>query len=172
MLKFRTMRVDAEKHTGAVLATENDPRVTRIGAFLRRARLDELPQLYNVLTGDMTLVGPRPERAELFGNLALAIPYFEERMADVKPGLTGLAQVSLGYTGRPLPGTAVAELAPQLINPFRLDQQEPSPVDDMRVKLLFDLGYVTALEKFDTYLATELEIILKTPLVMLRGLGR
>ena len=100
MLKFRSMRMDAEKETGAILAGENDLRVTRVGRFLRKTRLDEVPQLWNVLVGDMSLVGPRPERPELFDNLALAIPFFEERMRDCKPGITGLAQISLGYTGR------------------------------------------------------------------------
>jgi lipopolysaccharide/colanic/teichoic acid biosynthesis glycosyltransferase len=72
MLKFRTMRVDAEKCTGAVLASEDDPRVTRVGRFLRKKRLDELPQLWNVLEGSMSIVGPRPERSELLENLVLA----------------------------------------------------------------------------------------------------
>src|SRR2546430_2163416 len=83
-----TTRIDAERHTGPTLAEENDPRVTRVGRFLRKTRLDELPQLFNVLRGDMSLVGPRPERPEMLGNLALAIPFFEERMRNVKPGIT------------------------------------------------------------------------------------
>src|SRR5215470_13800547 len=92
MLKFRTMRTDAEKHTGAVLAKVDDPRITRVGRFLRKTRLDELPQLWCVFKGDMSLVGPRPERPELLTHLAMAIPLFEERMRDVKPGITGFAQ--------------------------------------------------------------------------------
>src|SRR3954447_6581306 len=107
MWKFRTMRTDAEKVTGAVLAQEGDPRVTRIGRILRKTRLDELPQFWNVLRGEMSLVGPRPERPELLHNLALAIPFFEERMRNVKPGITGLAQVSLGYSGRAPDGSPV-----------------------------------------------------------------
>jgi lipopolysaccharide/colanic/teichoic acid biosynthesis glycosyltransferase len=172
MLKFRTMRVDAEKHTGAVLAGENDPRVTRTGRFMRKTRLDELPQLWNVLVGDMSLVGPRPERPEMFENLALAIPFFEERMRDCKPGITGLAQVSLGYTGRAPAGSEVAELSESLVNPFKLAEAAGAEADDMRTKLLFDLAYVTSLDHFRTFIATELLIILKTPWVMLRGLGR
>ena len=97
MLKFRSMRTDAEKLSGPVLATENDPRVTRVGRLLRKTRLDELPQFINVLRGDMSIVGPRPERPELAEQLAMAIPYFEERMRDVKPGITGLAQIFSGY---------------------------------------------------------------------------
>jgi lipopolysaccharide/colanic/teichoic acid biosynthesis glycosyltransferase len=172
MLKFRTMRVDAERQTGAILAGENDPRVTRVGRFMRKTRLDELPQLWNVLVGDMSLVGPRPERPELFENLALAIPFFEERMRDCKPGITGLAQVSLGYTGRAPTGSAVAQMDDCLVNPFKLAEADGSEADDMRTKLLFDLAYVASLERFRTFIATELMIILKTPWVMIRGLGR
>jgi lipopolysaccharide/colanic/teichoic acid biosynthesis glycosyltransferase len=172
MLKFRSMQVDAEEHTGAVLAGENDPRVTRVGRLMRKTRLDELPQLWNVLVGDMSLVGPRPERPELFENLALAIPFFEERMHDCKPGITGLAQVSLGYTGRAPTGSAVAQMADCLVNPFKLANAEGSEADDMRTKLLFDLAYVASLEHFWGYVATELTIMLKTPWVMVRGLGR
>jgi lipopolysaccharide/colanic/teichoic acid biosynthesis glycosyltransferase len=172
MLKFRSMKVDAEKYTGAVLAGENDPRVTRVGRFLRKTRLDELPQLWNVLIGEMSLVGPRPERPELFANLALAIPFFEERMRDCKPGITGLAQISLGYSGRAPRGSAVAQLEDSLVNPFKLQEAEGSEADDMRTKLLFDLAYVASLEHFGTFLATELLVIVKTPWVMIRGLGR
>jgi lipopolysaccharide/colanic/teichoic acid biosynthesis glycosyltransferase len=172
MLKFRTMRVDAEKMTGAVLAEADDPRVTRVGRILRKTRLDELPQIWNVLKGDMSLVGPRPERPELFANLALAIPFFEERMLGTKPGITGFAQVSLGYTGHAPTGSPIALLEGSLTNPFRLDGTEGSLADDMRLKLLFDLAYVVALNGFWTFLALELLIILKTPWIMLRGLGR
>jgi lipopolysaccharide/colanic/teichoic acid biosynthesis glycosyltransferase len=172
MFKFRSMRVDAEKYTGAVLASENDPRVTKVGRFLRKSRLDELPQLVNVFLGSMSLVGPRPERPELLSNLALAIPFFEERMRDVKPGITGLAQVSLGYTGRALEGTAVAELEKELTNPWDLDGTEGSTADDMRMKLLFDVAYGATLDDFKQFLVTELTVILKTPWVMIRGVGR
>jgi lipopolysaccharide/colanic/teichoic acid biosynthesis glycosyltransferase len=172
MYKFRSMRVDAEKLTGAVLASENDPRVTRVGRFLRKSRLDELPQLVNVLLGQMSLVGPRPERPELLVNLALAIPFFEERMRDVKPGLTGLAQVSLGYTGRAFAGSQASTHEEQLLNPFDLPETEGSTADDMRMKLLFDIAYAAALETLGSYLLMETKIVLKTPLVMIRGVGR
>jgi len=172
MFKFRTMKVDAEKLTGPVLAEENDPRVTRVGRFLRKTRLDELPQLWNVLRGDMSLVGPRPERPEMLNNLALAIPFFEERMRNVKPGITGLAQVNLGYSGRPPKWAAVTAYLDELTNPYKLDEAEGADADDMRVKLLYDLAYVAQLENFWTFVRTELSVILRTPLTMLGGLGR
>lgn len=172
MRKFRTMRVDAEKLTGAVLAQENDPRVTKVGRFLRKTRLDELPQLWNVFVGEMSLVGPRPERPELLVNLALAIPFFEERMRDIKPGITGLAQVSLGYSGRAPDGSDIAEFEEHLVNPFKLEEAEGAEADDMRMKLLFDLAYSAALEHLPSFLRTELGVIVRTPLVMALGLGR
>jgi lipopolysaccharide/colanic/teichoic acid biosynthesis glycosyltransferase len=167
MLKFRTMRTDAEARTGAVLAGENDPRVTRVGRFLRKTRLDELPQFWNVLKGEMSLVGPRPERPELLENLTLAIPFFEERMRECKPGITGVAQVSLTYSGGAPAGSRLRMLEESLVNPYGFEAARGALADDMRTKLLFDLGYVAALERFSTFL-----IIVKTPLVMLRGLGR
>jgi lipopolysaccharide/colanic/teichoic acid biosynthesis glycosyltransferase len=172
MMKFRTMRVNAEQHTGAVLAAEDDPRVTRVGRFLRKTRLDELPQIWNVIRGDMAVVGPRPERPELFQNLALAIPYFEERMRDCKPGITGLAQVSLGYSGRAPSGTAIKALEAALTNPFKLVPTDGALADDMRLKLIYDLAYVAALEKVSTFILVELSVIVRTPWVMARGVGR
>ena len=95
LYKFRTMKIDAEKH-GAQFAVKGDPRVTSIGRFLRKTRLDELPQLWNVLRGEMSLVGPRPERPEFIDTLSAEIPNYINRLG-LKPGLTGLAQVINGY---------------------------------------------------------------------------
>lgn len=171
MPKFRTMCVDAERKTGMVLAQRGDPRVTRVGAWLRRTRLDELPQLWCVLRGHMSLVGPRPERPRLLRDFAFAIPLFEERMRGVKPGLTGYAQINLGYSGHALPGSEIARLQSALTNPFKIDGAEGALADDMRLKLLYDLAYCAALDDLKTYVRTEAEIIFKTPAVMLRGLG-
>lgn len=171
MLKFRSMRPDAEKHTGPVLASQNDPRITRVGRFLRRTRLDEVPQFWNVLQGDMSLVGPRPERPELAEQLAMAIPYFEERMRDVKPGITGLAQIFLTYTGKPPTGSVLALYEKDLTNPFKVEGAEDALADDMRMKMLYDLAYSAATEDLRAFLLMELSIIIKTPFVMIRALG-
>jgi lipopolysaccharide/colanic/teichoic acid biosynthesis glycosyltransferase len=112
--KFRTMRPDAEAATGPVWAIQNDPRITRVGHILRQLRLDELPQLLNVLRGQMRLIGPRPERPEFVKVLARDMPDYLRRLA-VPPGITGLAQVEREYD---------------------------SSVDDVRRKLGYDLFYV------------------------------
>ncbi len=113
LLKFRSMRTNAEAG-GAVWASQSDPRVTRVGSFMRRTRIDELPQLFNVLRGQMSFIGPRPERPHFVEQLAEVIPFYPER-ARVKPGLTGWAQVNFPYG---------------------------ASVDDARIKLSYDLYYV------------------------------
>jgi lipopolysaccharide/colanic/teichoic acid biosynthesis glycosyltransferase len=112
--KFRTMREGAEQGHGAVWASKDDPRVTKVGQFLRKYRLDELPQLWNVLKGEMSLVGPRPERPELVAKLEKVIPYFRER-ENLPPGLTGWAQIRYPYG---------------------------ATIEDARAKLEFDLYYL------------------------------
>ena len=94
--KFRSMLKDAEKGGTPIWATNGDQRVTRVGRFIRKTRLDELPQLWNVVRGDMSFVGPRPERAFFVEQLAQDIPFYQQRHA-VKPGLTGWAQVKYRY---------------------------------------------------------------------------
>ena len=119
LYKFRSMRQDAEKN-GAVWAVKNDPRVTKVGAFIRKVRLDELPQLLNVLKGDMSFVGPRPERPEFVAALSEKIPYYYIRHT-VKPGITGWAQVSYPYG---------------------------ASVEDSRMKLEYDLYYIKHMSLF------------------------
>ncbi|NOT30961.1 MAG: TIGR03013 family PEP-CTERM/XrtA system glycosyltransferase, partial [Planctomycetes bacterium] len=96
LCKFRSMRSDAEKLTGPVWASEDDPRVTRVGRWIRKTRMDELPQLFNILAGSMSLVGPRPERQHFVAELAQKLPYYNQRHST-KPGLTGWAQINYPY---------------------------------------------------------------------------
>ena len=112
--KFRTMRADAESNSGAVWATRNDPRVTKLGRILRRTRLDELPQLVNVLKGDMNIVGPRPERPSIFVRLREDLPDYRFRQRT-RPGITGWAQINHTYD---------------------------TSIDDVRAKIRYDLEYL------------------------------
>jgi exopolysaccharide biosynthesis polyprenyl glycosylphosphotransferase len=115
MFKFRTMKNDAESDTGPVWATEDDPRYTKLGGWLRRTRIDEVPQLINVLIGDMSLVGPRPERQFFVDQLVKEIPLYKRRLR-VKPGITGIAQVKWKYD---------------------------ESVEDVRQKVKYDLFYIS-----------------------------
>ena len=99
-MKFRSMRVDAEKNGVARLAEQNDSRITKVGRFIRATRLDELPQLFNILIGDMSIVGPRPERPEIAEQYEQTLPEFALRL-QVKAGLTGMAQVYGRYNTAP-----------------------------------------------------------------------
>jgi lipopolysaccharide/colanic/teichoic acid biosynthesis glycosyltransferase len=114
VVKFRSMVLDAEADSGAVWACDGDTRVTPVGRVLRRTRLDELPQMWNVLRGEMSLVGPRPERPEFVADLLRQVPFYQARHA-VRPGVTGWAQVRYGYG---------------------------SSVQDALVKLQYDLYYI------------------------------
>jgi sugar transferase (PEP-CTERM system associated) len=114
LYKFRSMNADSEARTGAVWATKNDPRVTPVGRWLRKLRLDELPQLFNVLRGEMSIVGPRPERPEFVAVLQEKIPYYRQRHC-VKPGISGWAQINHKYG---------------------------DTIDDAMIKLEYDLYYI------------------------------
>ncbi len=144
MLKFRTMRQQAEAATGPVWAAKNDPRITRLGRFLRKHRLDELPQLFNILIGEMTLVGPRPERPSIVAELSKQVPGYSERLAAVRPGVTGWAQVQCGYD---------------------------TTFDGVGDKVLHDLAYVAHLYRFSSYLRMELRVLLRTVSVVWYGKG-
>jgi len=107
IIKLRTMKKDAEKETGAVWAKEDDPRTTYIGKLLRKTRIDEIPQLWNIIKGEMSFVGPRAERPEFHDKLKVEIPFYEERYI-IKPGLTGWAQINYHY------GSSVSDAAEKL----------------------------------------------------------
>ena len=94
--KFRSMAANAEEHSGPVWAQDDDSRITRVGGYIRKLRIDEIPQLWNVLKGQMSFVGPRPEREYFIKKLEAVIPYYAQRFS-VKPGITGWAQVRYGY---------------------------------------------------------------------------
>lgn len=171
MYKFRTMRTDAEKFTGAVLAKENDPRLTPIGGFLRKTRLDELPQLVHVLRGDMSLVGPRPERPELMHKLEESVPFFQERMRLIKPGLTGLAQIKLNYDGS-FANREDTKALETFLGSLELPDMGTGDTKMFANKLLFDLAYSAILENPVEALKTDLEVMVRTPLIMITGKGR
>jgi exopolysaccharide biosynthesis polyprenyl glycosylphosphotransferase len=138
MLKFRSMYREAEKHSGPVWANRRDPRVTKVGRIIRKAHLDEVPQLINVLQGDMSLVGPRPERPYFVEQLSREIPIYYRRLR-VRPGLTGWAQVKYKYD---------------------------ESVDDVRVKLRYDLFYIENMS-----LRMDMKILLTTIYTVLLGKG-
>jgi len=176
MVKFRTMRTDAEQKSGAVLASKNDPRLTAIGGFLRKTRLDELPQLVHVLRGDMSIVGPRPERPEIMLKLAESIPFFEERMRLIKPGITGLAQIMLQYDGNFDPTNPQSKDLEAFLATVEVPDDALKLAGGSRRafanKLLFDLAYSAILENPVECLKTDLEVIVKTPYVMLKAKGQ
>ena len=145
IIKFRTMYQNAESYSGAVWATKNDPRITPVGRFLRKTRLDEIPQLFNVLKGDMSLIGPRPERPTFYNELETAIPYFSDRTYGVMPGITGLAQVNQGYD---------------------------TCLDDVRRKVGFDHSYALSLRSTKSWLIMDMSIIASTLVVMFNGRGQ
>ncbi len=144
MYKFRTMVVDAEKGSGPVWASKEDPRITPLGNFLRKCRLDEIPQLANVFMGDMSLVGPRPERSHFVNMLEEQIPLYNDRVYRLKPGITGWAQINLDYD---------------------------TSVESVRDKLFYDLTYAAHLYRLSSYLRIEFKILFSTVKVMITGKG-
>ena len=145
MVKFRSMRTDAEAKGAPVWAKDRDPRITRVGLFLRKTRLDEIPQMLNVLRGEMSLIGPRPERPGIFNNLDRQIPYYAERIYGVRPGITGLAQVYQGYD---------------------------RDLEDVKSKLLYDHAYAIALSSPWAWISMDVRIVARTLLVMATGRGQ
>lgn len=145
IMKFRTMYVDAEQCSGAVWASKNDPRITPVGRVLRKTRLDEIPQLFNVLKGEMSLIGPRPERPDFYQKLEDEIPFFVERTYGVLPGITGLAQVNQGYD---------------------------SCIEDVRRKVAFDHSYALSLDSYKSWITTDISIMTRTLVVMIDGRGQ
>lgn len=145
ILKFRTMYCDAETQSGPVWAKTNDPRITPVGLLLRKTRLDEIPQLFNVFKGEMSLIGPRPERPILYKKLNDAIPFFAERTYGILPGITGLAQVNQGYD---------------------------TCLDDVRKKVAYDHSYALCMGSFFLWLKTDVQILLRTILVVAQGRGQ
>jgi lipopolysaccharide/colanic/teichoic acid biosynthesis glycosyltransferase len=142
--KFRSMFIDAEKEGIALLASKEDSRITKVGYFLRKTRLDETPQLINILTGEMSLIGPRPERPELSSTIEQVQPFFTERTYDVLPGLTGLAQINQSY----------------------LDS-----VNNIDQKLGYDHAYSLAISSPFSWMKTDLLIFFKTIQTVLRCNG-
>ena len=145
VLKFRSMVVDAESKSGAVWASKNDPRITPVGRFIRKTRLDELPQLWNVLIGDMSLIGPRPERPVFYSKLEKDIPYFCQRTYGIKPGISGLAQVMNGYD---------------------------ESIDDARNKIGWDYAYMLSTSSARSWCYMECSILYKTFVVIFTGKGQ
>jgi lipopolysaccharide/colanic/teichoic acid biosynthesis glycosyltransferase len=144
IFKFRSMLCDAEADGQARLASKGDVRITKVGRLLRKTRIDELPQLINILQGDMSFIGPRPERPQLSDSLSDKMPFFSERTYGVLPGLTGLAQINQGY----------------------LDS-----VDNIDQKLSYDHAYCIALSGVKTWLLTDIRIFFSTVITLLKCNG-
>jgi len=158
IIKFRTMIPDAEKHTGAVLQVTNDSRITKIGYFLRKTRLDELPNFFNVLLGQMSVVGPRAERAEIYQKYEKQFPLVWDRTRYVKPGITGSAQISLMSNGSLDENCDFVHALPEI--------DHNAPEDVVRFKMYYDFAYVIQVSSFWSFLIADLSIMLKTPYVM------
>jgi len=158
--KFRTMCKDAETQSGAVNATKNDPRVTRVGKFLRSTRIDEIPNFFNVLAGHMSVVGPRADRIEIMEGVEDVFPYIWDRTRFVKPGITGLAQIKLQSDG------TVEQYHNEELIKYLPESDIDKEVLSFRYKLYYDFTYTLRLQKFWSFLFTDISIIIRTPIVM------
>lgn len=141
IIKFRTMCSEAEADGVALLAEKSDPRITKVGKFLRKTRFDETPQLINVLKGEMSLIGPRPERPELSTEIEKNRPFFTERTYNVLPGLTGLAQINQSYQGS---------------------------VHNIDEKLAYDHAYSLAISQPLSWIKTDMMIFFRTILTVIK----
>ena len=141
LCKFRTMQNNAEASTGPVWAMKNDKRITRVGWFLRKTRIDEIPQIINVLRGDMSMIGSRPERPQFYAELEKHITGYRMRTYGVRPGITGWAQCNQGYD---------------------------TCLDDVKKKFAYDMDYIRSLSSFNTWIKMELKIIFKTVFMILK----
>jgi lipopolysaccharide/colanic/teichoic acid biosynthesis glycosyltransferase len=143
--KLRTMYQDIEKKSGIKWATKNDERITKVGSFLRKSRIDELPQFWNVLIGEMSLIGPRPERPTFYNKLEEKIPYFKTRTFNLKPGISGLAQVENGYD---------------------------NSVNDVKNKIAWDYSYMLSMSNFSSWIKIEFKILIKTIKIIILKKGQ
>lgn len=143
--KLRSMVQNAEQQSGAVWAGKNDPRITRVGKFLRKTRIDELPQFWNVLIGEMSLIGPRPERPAFYQKLEQQIPYFSQRTYMLKPGISGLAQVMNGYD---------------------------ETLEDAKNKIAWDYAYSLSTTNVASWSRMEWDILVRTIKIVLTGKGQ
>lgn len=172
IIKFRTMTENAEQETGPMFAAEGDQRITRVGLFLRQFKLDEFPQFWQVFTGSMSVVGPRPERPELLNKITDIVPFFEERSRGIKPGITGLAQVSLSYSGGLIEGGALEETLEE-DDEFEREysgvfvQGVAADRTELSNKLLLDVAYSLACENYWEFVRMEFFVLLATPRAML-----
>ncbi|EPE37401.1 putative colanic biosynthesis UDP-glucose lipid carrier transferase [Candidatus Photodesmus katoptron] len=142
IIKFRTMYQHSKAHHDPLWTTKNDPRITSFGKFLRKTHLDEIPQFINVIKGEMSIIGPRPESLSFYKKLDKAIPFFSDRTYQVIPGITGLAQVN---------------------------QEYDTCIEDVIRKVGFDHSYALSLSSFQSWIAMDINIIKKTILIMING---
>lgn len=158
LFKFRTMIMDAESKTGVGLTKVGDARITKVGDFLRKTRLDEIPNFINVLLGDMSVVGPRAERREIYQKLEADFPMVWKRTQFIKPGITGFAQIELNSDG------SIDEAS--RVHPHLPEGDVGKPEDIVRYKMYYDFAYAIKLLSFRNFVKADAIAILKTPYIM------